>query len=75
MSHKIYILVSRTIDVSHKFTVNTVERNPTKNNGFNETYGEYVMRTYYEMAISVNNCLAKVTYCTECAKSSLTVAS
>jgi len=46
MSHIIYTLVRPTIDVSHKFTVITVERNPTKSNGVNETYGEFVMRSY-----------------------------
>ena len=60
MSHIIYTSVSPTIDVSHKFTVITVERNPTKNNGVNETYGEFVMRSYYEIAFSMNNCRQKL---------------
>jgi hypothetical protein len=60
MSHVIQTLVSPTIDVSHKFTVIAVERNPTKSNGFNETYGEFVMRSYYEMATSINNCRQKL---------------
>ena len=60
MSHIIYTLVSPTIDVSHKFTVITVERNPTKSNGVNETHGEFVMRSFCEMAFSMSNCRQKL---------------
>jgi hypothetical protein len=60
MSHKIYTLVTPTIDVSHKLTLTTVERNPTESNGVNETYGEFVMRSHYEIAFSFANCLQKL---------------